>query len=137
MRWLLALVLLAAGAAAEAQTPCQGGTATAPACARNWATGPLNIMACPAVQAGQDSGVRVVLRELNGTPLLSAQAAAPGAQVTLASASAPRVPAGGVASRVLEFTCEGPTGQGGAATFATITFPVAAPTPAPAPTLLP
>ena len=121
--WILAASLFVARMT-TAQVPCQGGTATAPACARSWATAPLSIQACPAsVSGGNVAGTAVVLRETNGTPLLSVNAATPGGLVTLASSQAPLALAGSTV-RVIEFKCTAPGfPAGGAATFATVTFP--------------
>ncbi len=124
MAFILLALPFASATPAVAQTTCQGGTATAPACSRNWATGPLNVLACPADPAtGAVAGETLVLRELNGTPLLSVTAGTPGGQLTLAASQAPRAPAGSTV-RVIEFRCTASGfSTGGAATFATITFP--------------
>jgi hypothetical protein len=129
---LLVLVLLAR--AASAQSPCQGGTATAPACSRNWATTALSVQVCPGDNITSAPGVRLVLRETSGAPLLSVNAGTPGGTVTLATASAPRALPGSDV-RTIDFACEDAQGRRGASTFASLTFPVV-PTPV-APTLLP
>lgn len=123
MRYLFIFVfiLLTAGTA-SAQTPCQGGTPTTPACSRNWAAGPLNVQACPATATSTD-GVRVVLRELAGTPILSVTAGTPGGVVTLPTSSAP-LASPTAPTRVVEFVCEDAAARKGASTFASITFPV-------------
>lgn len=117
---LLALLFLAAPALA--QTPCQGGSASAPACSRNWATAPLTVRACPAT-ASTNAGARVLLTEVDGTPLLSVTPGVPGGDVAIPTASAPVV-RGTSATRVIRFTCEDAGGVGGDATFASVTFPV-------------
>jgi hypothetical protein len=125
LRSFLALAWFLLAASAQAQVPCQGGTQSAPACSRNWSAGPLSVQACPAPDASTEPGVRVVVRELDGTALLSVAAGSPGAVVSLPTSSAPLAPATAPA-RVLKFSCEDASGRAGVDTFASVTFPVRA-----------
>lgn len=119
---LLALAILAilGSARADAQS-LQGGSATSPAGARNWATAPLVVEVCPAT-AANEGGVRVVVRELTGTPILSVNGTQ-GSIVTLPSSSAPLAPAS-APKRVIKFACEDASARVGADTFVDVTFPV-------------
>jgi hypothetical protein len=134
MRFGLILFLLAISAAAIAQTPCQGGTAVAPACARDWSIGPLRVLACPGDNVTTTPGARLIMREVNGTPILSVVAATPGGQIDLPSASAPRAPLGAL-TRTVQLHCEDAAARGGPPTFASVTFPAATPGPPVAPLL--
>lgn len=126
---LLVLGLLALfGSRADAQT-CSGGTASAPACARNWAAGPLVVTACTPTSS-LEAGVKLHLRELNSTPILSVNPATPGGQVTLPTSSAPLAPSNAPTRRV-RFVCEDPSGRTGVDTFVDLTFPVLGPPAAP------
>ena len=123
MKWLIALCFFLP-AFANAQT-CKDGTPTQPACSRDWSTGPLTVIACPADPAtGSEAGVKLLVKELDGTPILSVVPGTPGGSVTLATSSAPKaVPAN--RTRVIEFSCDGATVTGGKPTYASITFPLA------------
>lgn len=119
LRSFLALVIfLLAALPAGAQTPCQGGTATAPACARSVVATPLSVSACPAT-ATSEAGTKLVLRELDGSPLLSVTPGSPGGTVTLQPASFPST---GAPVRTVKFSCEDVLGREGVATFASLTF---------------
>lgn len=138
MSKLVLIFVLFCASSAFAQTPCKGGTPTQPACSRTWGgASPLNVLACPSdASLNTDAGVRLYLRELNGTPIVSVLAGTPGGQVTLAAASAPSAPPA-TRTRVVEFSCDGANVTGGEPTYAAITFPLAAPSRPVAPTVLP
>jgi len=114
---VLMFFFLAAGAA-HAQAACSGGTAASPACVRNWATAPLVVTMCPST-ATNEGGVRLVMRELNDTPLLSASGT-PGSAVSLPSTSAP---SGGALRRTVKLACEDGLARLGGDTFVDLTFP--------------